>query len=187
MNLVEAAALLSGIDLSAAINERERESLERIASRRGADAWVQELVRAIRAHTLEAGQLAIRNLTTRRSTKIDPRTVSNADLLEPSDCYISNDALVKWCMECGAPVPAQLVKIEQQPRPSADYPEELRVAIEAFHAVYADTSAISGRTPKQALLKWLEHNSKLGKDARDRVAMVANWNRKGGAPKTPGE
>lgn len=66
-----------------------------------------------------------------------------------------------------------------------NYPPELRAAIEGFHAVYGDPSAISGRTPKQALLKWLERNTELSKDARDRVATVANWLPKGGAPKTP--
>lgn len=69
---------------------------------------------------------------------------------------------------------------------AAGYPDELHAAIEAFNAVHGDASATSGRTPKQALLKWLEQNTKLGKDARDRVAMVANWQRQGGAPKTPG-
>jgi hypothetical protein len=72
---------------------------------------------------------------------------------------------------------------------SPDYLEELRAAIEAFEAVHGDSSATKGRTPKQALLLWLEENKKgqLSENARERIATVANWQPSGGAPKTPGD
>lgn len=187
MNLVEAAALLTGIDLRAAINESEEVALWNIASRRGAGTWIDELVRAIKSHVLIAEYLALRDLATRRPKEIDPRTVSNADLLEPAACRISTDALVNWCLERGAPVPSQLVKIEQQPRPPAEYPNELRVAIEAFEAVSRDPAATAKQSAKAALSAWLaEHKRQLSSNARDRIATVANWQPQGGAPKTPG-
>jgi hypothetical protein len=182
---MEAAALLAGIDLRNATNESEEIALWNIASRRGAGTWVDELVRAIKSHVLVAEYLAVRDLASRKPKEIDPRTVSNADLLEPSACCISADALVKWCIERGAPIPSPLVKIEQQPKPRTNYPDELRAAIDAFDAVHGDASATAGHTPKQALQKWLERHTTLGKDARKRVATVANWQRQGGAPKTP--
>jgi hypothetical protein len=68
-----------------------------------------------------------------------------------------------------------------------DYPEELRAAIEAFLAVHRDTAATMRKTPKAALLAWLETNKPaLSVNARERIATVANWQPSGGAPKTPG-
>lgn len=67
-------------------------------------------------------------------------------------------------------------------------PDELRAAIEAFRAVHDDPAALKGRHPKQALLAWLEANKPgIGPNARERIATVANWQPKGGAPKTPNE
>lgn len=64
------------------------------------------------------------------------------------------------------------------------YPEELRVAIEAFEAVSADPS--TSTAPKRAILKWLDANkADLTKQAKERIAVVANWRPTGGAPKTP--
>ncbi len=69
----------------------------------------------------------------------------------------------------------------------ADYPPELRAAIEAFTAVHADPRATAGKHPKQALSDWLAANKpELSANARDRIASVANWQPGGGAPKTPG-
>jgi hypothetical protein len=47
---------------------------------------------------------------------------------------------------------------------------------------------LRGRSPKAALLAWLETNKPdLSANARERIATVANWQPTGGAPKTPGE
>lgn len=66
------------------------------------------------------------------------------------------------------------------------FPDELRAAIKAFNAVRNDPGAMRGKTPKQALEAWLLKNTELGTAARERVAMVANWQPTGGVPKTPG-
>lgn len=69
----------------------------------------------------------------------------------------------------------------------AQYPAELRAAIEAFNAVRHDAQAIAGKTPKAAISAWLETNKlELSGSARERIATVANWQPGGGAPKTPG-
>ena len=57
-------------------------------------------------------------------------------------------------------------------------------------------SAIGGKSPKQALMKWLrEHAADFGLTDEDgkpnetgieEAAKVANWQPMGGAPKTPG-
>lgn len=67
------------------------------------------------------------------------------------------------------------------------YPPELRAAIEAFNAVHGNLRATAGKSPKKALEEWLTGNKpELSAGARERIATVANWQREGGAPKTPG-
>lgn len=57
---------------------------------------------------------------------------------------------------------------------------ELRIALEAWQAVSANPP--SGKAVKKALEEWLDrHHPGLSKDARGRIAMVANWNKRGGA------
>lgn len=66
-------------------------------------------------------------------------------------------------------------------------PAELRAAMEAFKAVQGDPRATAGKSPKKALEEWLTANKpELSAGARERIATVANWQREGGAPKTPG-
>lgn len=72
------------------------------------------------------------------------------------------------------------------PEAIATYPDELRAAIEAFQAVHTDPARLRGRSPKTVLAEWLEKNKpELSASARERIATVANWQREGGAPKTP--
>jgi len=72
------------------------------------------------------------------------------------------------------------------------YAPRLAAAVYAWQAVTDPT----GKTPKQALTKWLRENAakydladedgKLNETGIDEVAKVANWQSNGGAPKTPG-
>ena len=71
---------------------------------------------------------------------------------------------------------------------------KLAASVHAWLAT-ADKDAISGKSPKQALEKWLRENApKYGlsdedgnpnADGIEQCAKVANWKQKGGAPKTP--
>jgi len=73
------------------------------------------------------------------------------------------------------------------------YAPKLAAAVRAWQAV----GQAEGRTPKQALAKWLrEHAAEFGltdNDGRpndtgiEEVSKVANWQPGGGAPKTPGQ
>jgi hypothetical protein len=75
------------------------------------------------------------------------------------------------------------------------YAPKLAAAVNAWLAVQAmpDTK---GRTIKQALVKWLRENAatygltddegKVNETGIEEVAKVANWETKGGVPKTPG-
>jgi hypothetical protein len=76
------------------------------------------------------------------------------------------------------------------------YSPKLAAAVEAWKAVSGDENLRRGMTPKQALLKWLrEHGSEYDLTKEDgnpneqgieEIAKIANWDIKGGAPRTPG-
>jgi len=94
--------------------------------------------------------------------------------------------LVAWCDSRGIAHPWGMTETRHAAVVTT-YPDELRAAIEAFEAVHADPTLVRGRSPKTVLAEWLEkHKPELSGNARDRIATVANWQREGGAPKTPG-
>ncbi|MCF1367334.1 hypothetical protein LH704_11770 [Burkholderia cenocepacia] len=67
------------------------------------------------------------------------------------------------------------------------YPQELAIALAAWRAVTSNGQvAPDGVAAKTALMTWLgDAYPALGKDAKDRIATVANWNKRGGATRTP--
>jgi hypothetical protein len=77
-----------------------------------------------------------------------------------------------------------------------NYAPKLAAAVGAWGAVSADPELLRGKSVKQALLIWLRRNAdhySLTKDdgspneqGIEEVAKIANWDTKGGAPKTPG-
>lgn len=76
------------------------------------------------------------------------------------------------------------------------YAPKLAAAIRAWEAVTSDPDRLRGKTPKQALTKWLnEHAAAFGLTKDDgtpnatgveEAAKLANWKPEGGASKTPG-
>ena len=77
-----------------------------------------------------------------------------------------------------------------------NYSAKLAAAIEAWKAVSADAELRRGKSVKQALAVWLrQHANEFGltkedgspnEQGIDDVAKIANWDTRGGAPKTPG-
>jgi len=92
------------------------------------------------------------------------------------------------------------------PEPQADpdylsqfhdnYSPKLAAAIEAWKAVSSDDQLRRGKSVKQAVIVWLrQHANEFGLTKEDgnpneqgieEAAKIANWDTKGGAPKTPG-
>jgi hypothetical protein len=77
------------------------------------------------------------------------------------------------------------------------YAPKLAAAVRAWQA-YGDISTkVDGKSPKQVLAEWLVQNAaqfgladqegKLNNEGIQDVAKVANWQTKGGAPRTPGK
>lgn len=61
---------------------------------------------------------------------------------------------------------------------SPTYPPELATALDAWCAV----SAIDGKgKPKARIQAWLEENTRLSEKAKERIAVVCNWEKQGGA------
>ena len=91
--------------------------------------------------------------------------------------------------------PAGVPTAEYLERDDPSYAPKLAAAVRSWQAVRADSALLKGRSPKQALIKWLnQHAAELdltGEDgtpltkAVEYIAKVANWNMTGGAPKTP--
>jgi hypothetical protein len=83
-------------------------------------------------------------------------------------------------------------------RPTSDnpyYSKKLEAANRAWAAVTSDPSRLAGKSPKQALERWLTENAAdlglVNKDGRpnrtgiDEICKVANWRPEGGATPTP--
>lgn len=76
------------------------------------------------------------------------------------------------------------------------YSPKLAAAIEAWKAISGDAELRRGKSVKQALIIWLrQHANEFGLTKEDGypneqgiedIAKIANWDTKGGAPKTPG-
>jgi hypothetical protein len=119
---------------------------------------------------------------------------------EASRTFIHIDSIRKWLKERGIKrgffftepdifEPGYLKKTDTR------YAPKLAAAVRAWEGT-SDESATKGKSPKQALMKWLrEHASEFelsdeeGKPNElgiEEAAKVANWQRGGGAPKTPG-
>ena len=78
---------------------------------------------------------------------------------------------------------------------NACYAPKLAAAVMAWESVSSDEALLNGKTPKQAIEKWLrEHATEYGLTgddgnpvggAIDQIAKVTNWKPGGGAAKTP--
>lgn len=94
-----------------------------------------------------------------------------------------------WAIERGLYTPKQAAGEATRPeaaQPVFDktnpaYPPELDVALQAWQAV----SATEGKgKPKARIKAWLDSNTKLSSEAKERIATVANWDKTGGATRT---
>ena len=64
---------------------------------------------------------------------------------------------------------------------SQTYPPELEIALRAWQAV---STTQSKAKPKARIRAWLDSNTDLSNEAKERIATVANWDKTGGATRT---
>lgn len=70
---------------------------------------------------------------------------------------------------------------QQFDKASPVYPPELDIALQAWREV----SASNGKgKPKARIKTWLNDNTSLTTEAKERIAIVANWDKTGGATRT---
>ena len=122
------------------------------------------------------------------------------DEISLSGTTVSVDSLKDWLSTRGLTTGFFFPNTDDTPdfldKNHKNYSPKLAAAISAWQAISADKDLIKGATVKQALLKWLRKNADrfgLTKDdgspneqGIEEIAKIANWDSKGGAPKTPG-
>ena len=182
LSLTEAAYLLGGVDPGPL--RQGRRMIEGEPSQ-----WTHKLERAVKAKSLVAHRIVVRSFAGLTETKeIEPSSVGAHEVLVPGLTRVSVLNLVTWCLANQAPVPWPFLDsvVPNQEQSTSAYPPELSAAIEAFEAVRSDPSATIRKSPKAAIVAWLKQNKpELTQGARDRIAIVANWQPAGGAPKMP--
>ena len=119
------------------------------------------------------------------------------DVLMVSETIVKVEHLKKWLSDKGVTTnfffpTAKPNYLDQRHK---NYSPKLAAAISVWEAVTSDASLMHGTTAKQAMMKWLRRNADqygLTKDdgnpneqGIEEIAKIANWDSKGGAPKTP--
>jgi arsenate reductase-like glutaredoxin family protein len=126
--------------------------------------------------------------------------------LDLSKTKLKVDDLKEWMQKNGMPskffFPANEKPINEKPineflNPNnPNYAPKLASAVKAWIAVSENPELARGKTIKIALIKWLTDNAqslgltrngKPSKGTIEEIATIANWDTKGGAPKTPEE
>lgn len=129
-----------------------------------------------------------------RDSKGEPYVISAAPNWSKS--FIARADLIAWLQ--GTPIrpevffPAATDAPDYLDPNNPRYAAKLAAAVRAWQAV----TETNGKTPKQALAKWLrEHSAEFGmaddegkpsETAIEEASKLANWQTSGGAPKTPG-
>ena len=187
----EAALLLIGIDPASMEGGFGEEGMERKRSR-DYEAAKQALSGAIRKGTLSGHHVPMFQYDVNRdeSRALDGTTDINSS-------KVDRDSLVHWLASRGVSTgfffPPGVSGTPDFLNPlNPRYAPKLAAAVSAWQAV---TDA-GKKSPKQALEKWLREHAadfRLTDEEGNPVAaaieecsQVANWNPKGGAPKTPG-
>lgn len=78
----------------------------------------------------------------------------------------------------------QIIKADQPvvfDKENITYPKELDLAIQAWQAI---STTHDKRQPKARIKSWLDQHSNLSNEAKERISVVANWNKTGGATRT---
>lgn len=194
LGVIQAALLIVGEDPSQ--SEHYVENWEPHKRPIGYTAVLRALQNAILSNRLK-GQLVDRNLDYQHPDATHP--INSVDW---HSTRISVDDLKAWLAKKGVQrgffFPEEPAATEYLDPKNESFAPKLAAAVQAWKAVRSDRMAKpSPRSVKQDLTKWLNlHAAEYGltnedgepnKQAIEEVAKVANWNQKGGAPKTPGE
>jgi hypothetical protein len=194
LSLVQAALLIVGVD-PANSQEWVRE-WEPHKRPEGFDAAMAALTHAVLAARLKA---TIRKNAREYGWMEQPEADEIADMSDQGFRMV--DDLRTWLrgrgIKSGFFFPQETESEDYLNESDEHYSPKLAAAVTAWEAVSRDPSLLRGKTVKQAILIWLRRNADqygLTKDdgspneqGIEEVAKIANWDTKGGAPKTPSE
>lgn len=106
----------------------------------------------------------------------------------PVDTLIPIPKFVAWAISIQWQMPEQLANLAsgdsvppEFDEHSPTYPLELDLALQAWRAV---SKRKEKGKPKARLRAWLNANTTLSNEAKERIATVANWDKLGGATRT---
>lgn len=115
-------------------------------------------------------------------------TPSVNNLLSPVDTLLQIPKFVAWALSIRWEMPEQFANLASSDSAQSEfkesdptYPRELDIALQAWRAV--SKSKEKGK-PKARLHAWLDANTMLSNEAKERIATVANWDKLGGASRT---
>jgi hypothetical protein len=208
LSVIQAALLIVGEDPATSQDYISRWSAQ--DRPRGYDATLAALTHAILAVRLKA---TIRRGAWQRGYNEDPtegesvgRDGSGRQIIYKDDpdwnlSVIVVEDLKTWLrgrgIKTGFFFPESHESLDYLDPTDLHYSPKLAAAISAWGAVSKDPLAMRGKTAKQALAIWLRrHADQYGLTKEDgtpneqgieEVSKIANWDTKGGAPRTPGE
>ena len=183
LSLVQAALLIVGIDPSGIQKSVQREQAQNRPE--GYDAVIAALYKAIRAKRLRAD--VVEENKDAGDISFDATTIAVKDL---------KAWLGARGFKSGFFFPAHEVGPDYLSPEDPHYSVKLAAAVEAWRAVSGNEELRRGKSVKQAIVVWLrQHANEFGLTKDDGnpneqgiegVAKIANWDTRGGAPKTPG-
>lgn len=190
LSIVQAALLVADCDPSA--SDSYAEDLKRKERPKGYEAAKTAI-----SNALERGSISGRHIPYFYCDAFGKHTNPIENSVDIYESRVEVDSLRKWLESRGFRTGFFFPKANDAP----DYldPTNLRYAPKLAAAVNAWQSVTDagGKSPKQALMKWLrEHAAEFGmtddegkpnESGIEEAAKVANWQLTGGAPKTPGE
>lgn len=207
LSIIQAALLIAGNDPS--VDHAYVEGWSHENRPKGYEAAKTALIHAVRSKRLEA---IIRHDAWPRGYNEEVNSehdltkykgISYIFKVEPDwkSTTIKVDDLIAWLSSRGFRDGFFFPETEKNPdylnQQYSCYSAKLAAAIEAWKAVSENADSQKGKSIKQALTKWLRINASrfgLYKDdgtpneqGIEEIAKIANWETKGGAPKTPSE
>jgi hypothetical protein len=192
LNIVQAALLVIGLDPALYQDEIEEQGYSTANKPKGYEAAKMAISEALRNKNIKGTNIGLPVCDEYGNDAGLTPTKTNA-----IESTVERDSLTEWLASRG--IRTGFFFPEKQETGTPDYldPNHPRYAPKLAAAVSAwlANPEIRGKTKKQAIDKWArEHAAQFGltnddglpiEKAMEEIAIVANWNTGGGAPKTP--
>jgi hypothetical protein len=192
LNIVQAALLVAGADPSCDAGYVENWDIER-------RPVGYEAAKAAISSALMRGTIIGKMIPIYKMVDFDKPYAPEDGSVDVMKSRVDVESLRTWLEDRGVRTgfffPEQAIVQDYLDPKHPRYAPKLAAAVLAWLAI-DDESALKGKTPKQALSKWLreqaarfgmtDEDGKPNETGIEEAAKVANWQPGGGAPKTPG-